>query len=93
MEIFVSVVIILAYLAATMWAVIQAIEREALFGPYSVLAFMLIAVGLSVLVYAAARDEEKGPCLHYETQLYWNASVKAMMPARVCTQRAEWIKE
>lgn len=93
MEIFVTVVIFLAYVVAMMWAFFQALERNRLFGRYSVLTFILVAVGLSIFVYAAARDKEKGPCLHYETQLYWNASVKAMMPARVCTQRAEWVEQ
>lgn len=93
MGIFVTVVIILAYFVATLWAAFKAIDREKLFCPHGVLAFMLIAIGLSILAYAFDIDEKKGPCLHYETQMYWNASVKSMMPARVCTQRAEWVEQ
>lgn len=93
MEIFFGVVIVLAYLVLTSWAALKAAEQSSLFGPYGGLAFLLAAVGLSVFVYAASVEEEKGPCLHYETEMYWNASVKAMMPARVCTLRAEWVEQ
>lgn len=93
MEIFIGVVIVLGYLVLLCWLMARAIDYDSLFNRCSYAAFILAAVGCTVLVYAAASEESTGPCLHYETQMYWNASTKSMMPARVCTLRAEWVEE
>lgn len=90
---FVAVVIVLAFSACTCWTIAKAFDGDSLLNPWSFLSFLLVSIAGTVLLLAAQEEEQKGPCLHYETQMYWNAGVKAMMPARVCTQRAEWIKE
>lgn len=47
---------------------------------------------ISVLIYAAKQENEKGPCLEYQTKMAWNAATKTTMPARVCVERGEWVK-
>jgi len=33
------------------------------------------------------QDEEKNPCIKYETQLYFDAATKMIMPIQVCVER------
>lgn len=39
------------------------------------------------------KENEKGPCHQYETQMMYNAATKTMMPSRVCVLRGEWVEE
>ncbi|QZP24185.1 hypothetical protein [Pseudomonas mosselii] len=54
-------------------------------------AFCAWVTVIAFLLYAAKAESDKGPCLHYETQMHWNAATKTMMPARVCVDRGEWV--
>ncbi|QZA71294.1 hypothetical protein AH02_52 [Pseudomonas phage AH02] len=84
---------VLAYFILIAYTFAMAFDDcESLINPWSFACFFLCAIAGTVFVIAGSMEEERGPCIHYETQLYWNASAKAMMPARVCTQRAEWVK-
>ena len=49
-------------------------------------------VSLAVFFYFVGELNNKGPCVKYETQMYYNPATKTMMPARVCVQRGEWEK-
>ena len=93
METFIVVVLFLGFFVLLGWLITKAMDSDSLFNPFSFASFLMAAIGLTVLIYAAEMEESKGPCLNYETQIYWNSATKTMMPARVCTQRAEWIKE
>lgn len=92
MIVFISVVICLAALTFAGFLLIRASDSNSLFSIWTISAFLWIAICMSVVASAAIEEEERGPCLSYETQMYWNAGTKSMMPARVCVQRAEWVK-
>ena len=38
------------------------------------------------------KENERGPCVQYETQMHYNAATKTTMPARVCVLRGEWVE-
>ena len=42
--------------------------------------------------YVVDESNNIGPCVKYETQMYYNAATKTMMPARVCIERGEWVE-
>jgi hypothetical protein len=53
-----------------------------------------IAVALMAWVLGLMIEEgSSGPCVQWETQMHYNSATKSMMPARVCVNRGEWIKE
>lgn len=56
-------------------------------------AIILIVVILGVVLNASIKEDEKGPCHLYETQMMYNAATKTMMPSRVCVLRGEWVEE
>lgn len=56
-------------------------------------AIILSIVILGVLINISLKENEKGPCHQYETQMMYNAATKTMMPSRVCVLRGEWVKE
>ena len=92
MSVFIAVVVVLAALILAGFLLMRAADSYSLFSSWSILAFLWLAICLSVIAQAAIDEEERGPCLSYETQMYWNAGTKSMMPARICVQRAEWVK-
>lgn len=49
-------------------------------------------VSLAVVFYFVDEENNKGPCVKYETQMHYNPAVKMMMPARVCVLRGEWVE-
>ena len=53
----------------------------------------LIVVVLGGVINISLKENEKGPCHQYETQMMYNPATKTMMPSRVCVLRGEWIKE
>ena len=61
--------------------------------PVILLAVMSWAAIIAGIAFVDSKDEEKGPCAQYETQLYYNAATKTMMPAKVCVLRGEWVEE
>ena len=56
-------------------------------------AIILSIVILGVVLNISLKENEKGPCHQYETQMMYNAATKTMMPSRVCVLRGEWVKE
>ena len=56
-------------------------------------AFVLWAAVIGFMINAYDSEENKGPCLRYETSMYYNAGTKTMMPARRCAERAEWVQQ
>ena len=56
-------------------------------------AFLSWSCMIAGIAYTGSQADEKGPCVQYETQLYYNAATKTMMPANVCVLRGEWIEE
>jgi hypothetical protein len=55
----------------------------------AVLSWSLLVAGIA---YSEVQEGNKGPCLRYETSMYFNASTKTMLPARRCAERAEWVQ-
>jgi len=53
----------------------------------------LSTVILGVVLNVSFKEDEKGPCHQYETQMMYNAATKTMMPSRVCVLRGEWMEE
>jgi len=61
--------------------------------PVIIVALASWAAFIAGIAFGASKAEEKGPCAQYETQLYYNAATKTMMPAKVCVLRGEWVEE
>lgn len=59
---------------------------------WAVVAVVCWAIVLGGVFHVAVQEENKGPCLRYETSMYYNAGTKTMMPARRCAERAEWVQ-
>lgn len=74
-----------------LWLIVQALDGYRLRGLYALAAFLYWSVAIGGLVFAMAQKTEQGPCVTWETQMYYNAALKMMMPARVCTLRGEWV--
>jgi len=72
------------------WLTVKAVDGSVLAGAA---AAGLVVVVLGVVINASIKEEEKGPCHQYETQLMYNAATKTMMPSRVCVLRGEWVEE
>lgn len=85
-----------AIVVGLIWLMIFFMEKaflcESLLNVWSISAFAVTSFFLGLIMYASSEDEANGPCIQYETQMYWNAGAKTMMPARSCTMRAEWVK-
>lgn len=73
------------------WLIVQALDGYRLRGPYTVAAFIYWSVALGGLFYVIGQQAASGPCVTWETQMHYNATLKMMMPARVCTLRGEWV--
>ena len=58
--------------------------------PWGVGIAALLVVVFWVFISAAQADEDKGPCLRYETRMM--STGKTVMPYRVCVERGEWVK-
>lgn len=92
MEYVIAGALIVAAMVITGVLMVQAFIQDYLVNPWMG-AFLIWAVFIvAVLIAAADQDEKKGPCLRYETSMYWNSGTKTMMPARICVERAEWVK-
>jgi hypothetical protein len=55
-------------------------------------AVVMTVITVAIIIGAASQEENKGPCVKYETQLSYNAATKTTMPYRVCAERGEWVK-
>ena len=82
--------IIVATLVVFMWLTVKVVDGSVLAGAA---AIVLVTVALGVLFNVMIKEDEKGPCHQYETQLMYNAATKTMMPSRVCVLRGEWVEE
>lgn len=91
MDIFLACLVIVVALFGLCWITFKAADSE-MDEPWPWLALLGWAGLLTLIVMACMQDEQKGPCVSYETQIHWNAATKTMMPARICVQRGEWIK-
>lgn len=92
MMIFVACMVIIGVLIALVFLTGRAMDSGSLLNKWSISAFLLGSACLAVVMQASISQEDKGPCLQYETQMYWNSGTKNMMPARVCVSRGEWVK-
>lgn len=82
-------VVVIVLLLIGCWLVGEAFESRS-YLVVSIFYWSVLAAGVGLVVQS---EEEKGPCVQYETQLHFNAATKTMMPARVCILRGEWIEE
>lgn len=87
---FVYAVVIVAALILFIWLLVKTMDGnvQAMVG-----VIILITLILGVTLNIALKENEKGPCHKYETQMMYNPSTKTMMPSRVCVLRGEWVKE
>lgn len=92
MTILVACMVIIGALVLLVVLTSRAMDSDSLLNKWSLASFLWASVCLAVALQASISQEEKGPCLHYETQMHWNAGTKTMMPARVCVSRGEWVK-
>ena len=53
-------------------------------------AAVLVIVGITLLTYLAIEQEEKAPCVKYNSIMQYNAATKTIMPVRYCVLRGEW---
>jgi hypothetical protein len=83
---FVGFLVLISYLA------IMAFEQDSLANPYSFSGLALAIGFIALMLYAGDEADKQGPCLRYETSMYYNSATKTMMPARRCVERAEWVK-
>lgn len=72
------------------WLALKAVDGSAA-ACAGLVVFAVFVLG--VIINAAIKASEKGPCHQYETRLMYNAATKTMMPYRVCVSRGEWIEE
>lgn len=79
-----------------LFLLVAAIETEK---PFWVVTFILYISALIPFIDIIENvnndnnNNNKRPCMKYETEYVYNSEVKAMMPARVCVEYGEWIKE
>lgn len=91
MEYIIAGAIAVAVIAITATLMIQAFCQDSLLNPWMAGFLVWSVFVFAGMIAASAKEEQKGPCLRYETSMYWNAATKTMMPARVCVERAEWV--
>ena len=53
----------------------------------------VVFFGLAWAFQMGLENAQSGPCLSWETRMYYNAPTRTMRPVRVCTSRGEWIDE
>lgn len=81
--------------AAVLWLGLAILSIHALFelGYFAkFLAVLFLIATFSALFYGISKENSKGPCVQYETQMHFNAATKTVMPARVCVLRGEWVE-
>ena len=81
--------------AVVLWFWLALISAYALFelGYFAKFFAVLFWIAtFSALFYGISKENSKGPCVQYETQMHFNAATKTMMPARVCVLRGEWVE-
>lgn len=83
--------IIVAWCALAMWLLIWVVDNPE--PKHLIIGAAFVIATLTVIFNATGSSNSKGPCVSYETQMYYNAATKTMMPARVCVLRGEWINE
>ena len=88
MEGYIIAIGLFAWLGAILWSIYLGVERH--WGGFVASAIIAI-LGFGFAFQLAIQQDAKGPCVHYEMQLYYNAATKTMMPAKVCTIRGEWV--
>jgi len=82
----IATVFVVVWLIVVFYLGVKAVDKES--APLGILcAFICIGP----LMFLISKEEEKGPCVAYETQLHYNAATKTMMPAKVCVNRGEWV--
>ena len=87
---FVIATVVVTAFVVLMWLLVKTIEGSLLAGAA---AICMVIVVLGVAINAVMKDNEKGPCHQYETELMYNPTTKTMMPSRVCVLRGEWVEE
>lgn len=92
MTIVITVSAIFAAVILGFFLTTRAAESESFFNYWTVGAFVYWVLAFSLVIGGISHQEEKGPCLQYETTMQWNPAAKTMMPAKYCTLRAEWVK-
>lgn len=87
---FVYAVVIVSVLVLFIWLMVKVMNGsvQAMVGT---IALMIVVLG--GMINVSLKQNEKGPCHKYETQMMYNAATKTMMPSRVCVLRGEWVKE
>lgn len=87
---FLYAAIIVSVLVFLTWLIAKTMEgsMQAMVG-----AIILFTLILGVTLNIAWKENEKGPCHQYKTQMMYNAATKTIMPSRVCVLRGEWVKE
>ena len=82
--------VIVAVLVLFIWLMLKVMNGsiQAMIG-----TVVLMVVILGGMINIPLKENKKGPCHQYETQMMYNAATKTVMPYRVCVLRGEWVKE
>lgn len=90
---FIVATVFVGYLAILCFVVFYGLDND--WNGWAVTAFATVwlTLGFGFLFGMMIEEEASGPCLAYETQMYYNAGTKTMIPARVCVNRAEWVQQ
>ena len=59
----------------------------------ALISFFMLVFLFGAIIQGSIKENERGPCVKYETQMHFNAATKTTMPARVCVLRGEWVDE
>ena len=78
--------VIVVWLCAIFYILDKAVDKQSI--SLGVLCLFMV---IAPMVFLISKEQEKGPCVAYETQLHYNAATKTMMPAKVCVNRGEWV--
>lgn len=87
---FIYAAVIVAALILFMWLLVKTVDGNV---QARVGVILLITLIIGVTLNIALKENEKGPCHKYETQMMYNSATKTMMLSRVCVLRGEWVKE
>lgn len=55
--------------------------------------FAWCVISFAVIFFSMANEEQRGPCLRYETVTAYDPATKTTRPAKHCVDRAEWIEQ
>jgi len=87
----ICIVAVLLYLGFTV-AALESLDSDGK-KPVIIVAVFSWSCLFAYMAYLVDLEESKGPCVKYETKMYYNAATKTMMPAKVCVERGEWEEE